>query len=307
MDRRLNLDLPLQDAVRDGAGRLLASARATISDALLADPNVHSGRHALDEAVHDVRRRLKETRALLRLVRPGLGEEVYASENTALRDLGRILSDVRDAAAVVETWDAHADEMRGMLGGDGFVTVRLALVARLDALHEEVPVSTRLRRVDTGLLTAGLRLSALELPTGTFQDVGEGLGRTWERGRNALDAAEASGTPEAFHEWRKRAKYHRYHCDMLRPLWPMVLQVREGELHTLTDLLGEANDLSVLRSIVDAERLLQDGVADAFDEATSGRLASLQEEALRQGRRMYSERTELLVERFEAMWEAAQE
>lgn len=49
------------------------------------------------EAVHDARKRFKKIRALLRLVRDQLGEDVYQSENACFRALGRRLSDVRDA------------------------------------------------------------------------------------------------------------------------------------------------------------------------------------------------------------------
>src|SRR5262245_53924237 len=54
-------------------------------------------------AVHEARKSLKRTRALLRLIRPALGESVYRRENGQLRDAGRLLSASRDRDVMRET------------------------------------------------------------------------------------------------------------------------------------------------------------------------------------------------------------
>src|SRR5216683_2066314 len=63
------------------------------------ETHLHS-RDDLEKRVHDVRKRIKETRALLRLVRPELGSQ-FDVENTWYRDAGRELSASRDSAALV--------------------------------------------------------------------------------------------------------------------------------------------------------------------------------------------------------------
>src|SRR5437868_1078564 len=57
-----------------------------------------------DEAVHEARKCIKRLRGLVRLLMPELGSAGH-EENTTLRDLGRTLSAVRDAAAMIETVD----------------------------------------------------------------------------------------------------------------------------------------------------------------------------------------------------------
>ena len=44
------------------------------------------------EAIHDARKRIKKTRALLRLARPGLKTKAYRRRNRELRDTGRGMS-----------------------------------------------------------------------------------------------------------------------------------------------------------------------------------------------------------------------
>src|SRR5436190_18067362 len=58
-----------------------------------------------DKAIHDARVCIKKSRALLRLSRAELGKKTCRIENARFRDAGRKLSEVRDAAAVIEIVD----------------------------------------------------------------------------------------------------------------------------------------------------------------------------------------------------------
>jgi CHAD domain-containing protein len=60
------------------------------------------GAHLAAGEVHEARKRIKEARALLRLVRRDLGDD-YVVENTWLRDAAHSLTGARDAEAMIET------------------------------------------------------------------------------------------------------------------------------------------------------------------------------------------------------------
>ena len=60
-----------------------------------ADPECN--RHT---AVHEARRNFKKIRALLRMIRPLIGEELYRRENIRFRDAGRMLAEI----ATVRHW-----------------------------------------------------------------------------------------------------------------------------------------------------------------------------------------------------------
>src|SRR5262249_53506969 len=62
-----------------------------------------------DEAVHEARKCFKKIRAVLRLVRPVIGEKSYREENICFRDAGRPLTEVRDAKIFIETLDQLAE------------------------------------------------------------------------------------------------------------------------------------------------------------------------------------------------------
>src|SRR5262245_56765664 len=73
-----------------------------IDDAL---NNLNSTVKDKDEAIHDARVCVKRIRAVLRLIRYSLGKHVYVEENKAYRDSARLLSKVRDGAAMIEIVD----------------------------------------------------------------------------------------------------------------------------------------------------------------------------------------------------------
>ena len=64
-----------------------------------------------DKHIHEARKATKRLRALVRLVRRELGDEVYALENQCYRDAGRRLSELRDATVLVETLDRLVESL----------------------------------------------------------------------------------------------------------------------------------------------------------------------------------------------------
>jgi len=70
------------------------------------------------DAVHGVRKDPKKTRALLRLARPGLPDEVYRRENDALRDIGReLVRRARSRRAGRDLPRCRSASARSMRGG----------------------------------------------------------------------------------------------------------------------------------------------------------------------------------------------
>jgi CHAD domain-containing protein len=247
-------------------------------------------------AVHEARKHLKKTRALLRLVRPALGRHAYRSENDALREAGLALSGTRDADVLVQTAVALAEHAAGRLPADTFEQLREALAAEAagrradgDGDGDGIP---QLAGVLEALRAAERRIEAWPLQDADWETVLVGLARAYARGRDAFAVARAEPTPERLHDWRKRAKDLWYCQRLLTPAWPDVLAAQAEEAHALTELLGDDHDLAVLAErlaapaplspVVDAER----AALLALVEQRSGELRTA---ATQLGRRVYAE------------------
>ncbi len=198
------------------------------------------------QAVHEARKRFKKIRGLVRLVRPALGK-TYKTENAWFRDQARRIAGVRDAAAMVECLDRLVEKAGTKRLGRILDKVR----EKLDGVRAEMENPERLDQAVEDILErldlAGKRVETWQLKPKGFKAIAGGLGKTYGRARQAMQAAYQSPGAETFHEWRKRVKYHRYHCRLLRDLWQPVLMVRRDQAKRLSDLLGWDHDLAVLR------------------------------------------------------------
>lgn len=248
------------------------------------------------ERVHEVRRRTKKLRALIRLVRPRL--EVARAENRRLRDAARRLAGVRDRRSRLETLDRVVDGLEGPVD-----------VASLSSLRERLSLEAAQAEGAPGLeeavCAAGGELRALigRLPTwrlrGKEDKALKGALRTVKRARAALEAADAAD-PESLHEWRKRVKDHRDHTRLLAPAYP-ALAGRAKALRTLARRLGEHHDLAELAASLD-EAGLHGATRARIAEHCDERCERIFTESLPIGRQLFAEEPAALHARFAAYW-----
>jgi CHAD domain-containing protein len=256
------------------------------------------GRGDVGEPVHEARKAFKRVRALVRLARDPLGDEVYRRENDAFRDAGRKLSGVRDAAVMVQTLDAVVGRQRDELPEGAFAGLRDALRAEADAAHERIEEdSAVVDEVLAGLERARVRVAAWPLPEDEDTAIlAPGFERIYRRGRRALRAAREEAGTERLHELRKRAKDLWHAAQVLRPVAPKRMKRLARRAHDLSDLVGEDHDLAVL---LDAARERSDALAlgerELLTVLVGRRRTLLQHEALETGRRVYARKPRKLA------------
>jgi CHAD domain-containing protein len=202
-----------------------------------------------DRAVHDARKRLKKSRAVLRLVRDEVGSKTYQRENQALREVGRSLSASRDAAVLVEIVDRLGER----------VPLARRSLAPLRAVLEQRRREAAARALDEGgaLATAAdeieeirARVEGWRLRKDGFAALENGLRRTYRRGSERFAEAREDPTDERMHEARKRLKDLWYHARILQPVWPGPMDELVEAADELGDRLGEDHDLAVLAGTV---------------------------------------------------------
>jgi hypothetical protein len=227
------------------ATRLRASdVRAAFIDHVDAALQALAGRQPLpDERVHAARKSLKHARAVLRLLRPALGERRFAAQNVALRDAGRLLSRLRDARAVDDALRRFV--RRTGAAPSAYDTLRVALRAERDAAAAALATSSGTRDVRRVLLAA--RRSIASAPRPDARTLEQGLRRVYRRARRACVAARRAATPASLHEWRKRVKVHEGASTAITAALGRTRTSREiRELRRLARLLGDDHDAAVL-------------------------------------------------------------
>jgi hypothetical protein len=280
-------DRSVERAVRRIAGAQIDKAIAAIDGDLDASL-----------VVHDVRRRCKALRGLVRLIGPTF--EAYADENADFRDIGRLLQGLRDARVLQDTFDGLA-EASELIDEKSRRACRAALQGRHSGDGAE-----RLKQARERLVLARARVRGWTLAADEWAAIGPGLMRTAIRGRDALDWIGSSHAADPHHELRKHVKYHWQHMRLLRPLAKRQIKARARLAAELGDCLGEHHDLAVLDAALasDASGRGADEQLQAFRLAGRRRRMLLGERGVRMARQLLGETAASLTERFGEDWSA---
>jgi CHAD domain-containing protein len=244
-----------------------------------------------EEAVHAARKDLKKLRALVRLARGELGESTFARENRAFRDAGRELAAARDSDVMLDTLNAL--DLPAGLGWD----LRKAIQAHR-ARNGGGGRHAAAAGVVSMLREARRRVDAWPLDDDSFRALRDGLESTYRRGRRDFRAVQANASVEALHEWRKRVKDLWYQHELLRTLWPPVMEAVGDEAHELANRLGDDHDLAVLAGWIREHTV----AGPEFYDAVERRRAELQADAMTLGARLYADKPKAYVRRLRRLW-----
>lgn len=255
------------------------------------------------EVVHQVRKRCKKLRGLIRLIRPAFPG--YKQENAFFRDVAGKLSFVRDAQSVIECFDDLAEYYGNRAEAALFEPVRRHLMNRRSEIADNVvELEERLTTFRARMVEARGRVNTWKITEEGFDAIAGGFMKTYLRGNKAFSQAYEKSSVANFHEWRKRVKYHWYHCRLLREIWPEMLKVHRQTADDLADLLGDDHDLAVLQETLEKERHNFDdaGELETIFALIGARRAELQHQAQFLGERVYAEKKKHIAKRFGSYW-----
>lgn len=273
--------------VGDGFLRI---AREQIAKAIAgAENNVESP----ERRVHEARRRCKKLRALFRLVRTDFN--AYDAENAFVRDASRGLAAARDTRVTRATFAALMEWAGRPIpwaanDGDapkpaGEVEALQSFAGQMRELHQR-SADWRLDKIDFGTLATGLK-------------------HTYRSGRETSHEAERRRTDEAFHEWRKYAKYHWNQLGLLESCAEEILPSAHKCAGDLAEQLGLHHDLAVLQDLLNTSPTdLGSDIDVAFAlDAADRRQAEIEARITTLGRQVFAETPKALKARFTAYLE----
>ena len=275
----------------------------------LIDENLHLlSDQTLDGelAIHEARKNFKRLRALLWLARDEIGADVFRRENDRFRHAALQLAALRDSAVMLMTLDKVRLPDAAAQNDTSFASIR----AKLLAWQEEVS-SQHLQERDTMAAVVAMLHEArphfadLPLTQPDFAAFAGGLQRVYRQARRRMQQAYVAGSPELFHEWRRRVKYLWHQVEFFALLWPAVMAEMARELHHLSTLLGDAHDLVVLREMLleQAETYGEEADLPVLLELLAERQTALETAAFPVGQRLFVERPSAFVRRLGIYWE----
>lgn len=197
------------------------------------------------QSVHGARRRIKQLRSLLRLLREVIGEDACKATNAALREAADALAGQRRAEALVAAagkleagqeersfWRDVAEAHRAAHAADGEPAEALAT-----ARH--------------AIGRAGTSLAAVTPAAAGDDAVIAALLSCYGKARKLLRRGFASENAETLHEARKFVIHHLHHLQLVSGMDAFRL----ADLERLREALGDLNDLDELEQLSAAARI----------------------------------------------------
>jgi CHAD domain-containing protein len=230
--------------------------------------------------VHEVRKHLKKLRAAMRLAVGEVGKNQHAHEDRCVREIGRLVSDLRDAQVRLQTLVQLRDEANKK--SDPFP--RLEELLSLERESFSAAFDGWQKQAIPKLERAGERLAKWPLDRITWKQICGAVEKIYKRGQRGLAKTIKKPVPENFHAWRKRVKDLWYQLRILQPLNRTVFEEMAHDADVLGELLGLQHDFDFLMERLEKE---------SSDEALRDELAQLQKLIHKRGRRLCRDALEL--------------
>lgn len=224
----------------------------------LLDQHSNAVRGEDPEGVHQMRTAARRLRSDLRTFRPLLDREVTDPLRSELKELGRILGDVRDPDVLGQRLRDGASRSLG--SDDGSID---GVLARLDADRDRAVARLRvaLGSERYRLLLDALVAVAEDPPlVGVAGDPAASalpplVRRPWKELRSMVADLDDEPDDDALHTVRKQAKQVRYAADAARPAVGKAATKAAKRVRAVQDVLGEHQDA------VEAEAWLRSAAA----------------------------------------------
>lgn len=217
------------------------------------------------KGIHEARKGHKKIRAVLRLIRFSINHEEYLHANIYYRDTARVLSNIRDATALIEAIDDLKSYAPVQFEEPIYQSIRQKFVERRDLLSQKALPEDELRETAANRLRAYQRQTlALPLSGNQFELIKAGLMKIYRQGWDGLQKVKKHPDMENIHDWRKRIKYLWYQLTLLAPVWPKILNSLTNELKQLSDWLGTWRDIGLVLETLELEPGLLTDQAEIF-------------------------------------------
>lgn len=237
--------------------------------------------------IHEARKCFKRLRGLVHMARYAMSKKRYQQQNARFRDAGRALSTVRDAQALIESYEMLEQAYGSQVTFTRMTALQQKLVARRDRMMNSSDVSKGstdavVEELDNAA-SGGIEREAAGRVTA--DQLAAGVQRVYRRARNGWKRVQSKHDPVKLHDWRKRAKYLRYHFQLLKSIDKKWASQWYKGFKRLSDLLGDHHDLEVLREYLDSfDTGVMKPVAECeFRILLREKQDALYREALRQG------------------------
>jgi len=260
-----------------------------------------------EKSIHSTRKKFKEIRALLRLIRDPIGEERYQDENAFFRDAGREFAGLRDNTVILEMLEALQTHVREESLKEGFQHIITSFAADQEQqLHRLTEEEGLMKKMYQWVQEGKDHILNWPIEGDHFDLIRAGMQRVYKRGYQAINQAYQAPSIDNFHELRKRTKYLWLQTAFLCNLWPEILEAYANQYHLLSDILGNDHDMGLVIESVENDKLpIPSGdMKKTIQKTAEAERKKLEGQAYPVLLKAYAEKPSSFIQRISTIWHA---
>lgn len=234
-----------QEELQDGIIRVLREQYNFI-DHLTSIPK------DIDNTVHEIRKALKRIRAILRLVRFDIGEELFQSENTRFRNLGRQLSDLRDFHVIISYLALNFEAQELQIPEDNFIRLVEHLNQKKEAELKLLVEKQTLETIKDQMAIAHRDLTNYQLDFLGPHTIQDGVSHVYSLCLDKITESQTQLEDHPLHELRKKVKYLLNQMTLIQEVWPDFFKNYSTSLKRASDLLGDDHNIAETITLVNS-------------------------------------------------------
>lgn len=256
-----------------------------------------------DSLVHDLRKNVKNLRALLKLLRKETGAEFFKKNNFVLRDLNSRSTAIRNYSALIILIQMISEQNEATAFLEPLNLLLLRLQSDFKEVQRVTTYDTLFKYNQTQLEKYKSELNNLEINESRFASIKAGITRVYSDGIGSFEIAIENPQEKTLHEWRKNVK-DLYYCSLtLTPIWKPVLKSFTKELKVLSEILGDLHDFYELTHYIQS---LIDNPYDFSNifSLIENNQTHLMDNSFQLGKKIFAESGEQFSERIKAYYKS---
>ena len=199
----MSFQLRRNEALGEGLRRI---CRKQIEQALAI---AHGEEPKSDTPVHHTRKHLKKARAMLRIVQKEIGRGLFQQQDHWLRDVGRLISEIRDAEVRLQT----VRQLQGLKHRRGDVTFgELERMLMLELENFVAAFAGWQAQAVPLLEQAAAAVDCWPIEQFSGKQLRCAIQKTYKCGRNRMAHARKNPSTEIFHKLRSEASSSGINC-----------------------------------------------------------------------------------------------
>nr|WP_319400137.1 CHAD domain-containing protein [uncultured Carboxylicivirga sp.] len=206
---------------------------------------------SIDTSVHEIRKSYKRLRALLRLIRYDIGEELFLVENAKYKKSGAALSRLRDLHVIISYLANCFEAQELIISEESFIRFIGYLNEQKESvmkrLTDEAVMDLLIKQCKEQIKVIG------DIPVQDLgpQTIHNGVIHAYKKCLDKMEAAQLQLDDATLHQLRKKVKYLSNQMLLMQAVWPEYFINYSSSLSAASESLGNDHDLAEAISIIE--------------------------------------------------------